>query len=148
MARVSTSQQSLDIQVRALKDAGVKASHWLNGDRSEFMARYPGTEHWPDGIITMDNGAIITVETERSMKTRARYINIINSHLSASDAGHWHYTMYVMPDKQSKMSLIKLFDGIKTVIRKNVSVPFEAKNREMFLFRTIDELEQNSSHSD
>ena len=30
------------------------------------------------------------------MKTRARYINIINSHLAASDAGRWHYAMYVM----------------------------------------------------
>ncbi len=143
----SLEHRLLNQRVRlTLEEKG--ASHWINGDRGEFMARYPGTKHRPDGIITMDNGAIIAVETERSMKTRARYINIINSHLSASDAGHWHYAMYVMPDEQSKMSLIKLFDGIKTVIRKNVPVPFDAKNREMFLFRTIDELEQNSSHTD
>ena|GEM_PF-4852004 len=60
----------------------------------------------------------------------------------ASNAGHWPYAMYVMPDEQSKESLIKLSDGIKTVIRKNVPVPFDAKKREMFLFRTIDEQEQ------
>ncbi len=123
-------------------------SQWVNGDRSGFLARYPGVKHKPDGVVTMDNGAIIAVETERSMKTRARYINIINSHLEASDAGRWHYAMYVMPDEKSKQSLMKLFDGIKTVIRNNIPVPFDAKNREMFLFRTIDELEQNSSHSD
>ncbi|EFT4044858.1 molybdopterin-guanine dinucleotide biosynthesis protein MobC, partial [Salmonella enterica] len=86
--------------------------------------------------------AIVAVETERSMKTRARYINIINSHLAASDAGRWHYAMYVMPDDKTKTSLIRLFDSIKTVMRNNVPVPFDAKNREMFLFRTIDELEQ------
>ena len=117
-------------------------SLWVNGDRSGFLARYPGVKHKPDGVVTMDNGAVIAVETERSMKTRARYINIINSHLEASDAGHWHYAMYVMPDEKSKQSLMKLFDGIKTVIRNNIPVPFDAKNREMFLFRTVDELEQ------
>ncbi|EHI3196982.1 molybdopterin-guanine dinucleotide biosynthesis protein MobC [Salmonella enterica] len=115
---------------------------WLNGDRGEFIARYPGVRHRPDGIITLDSGAIVAVETERSMKTRARYINIINSHLAASDAGRWHYAMYVMPDDKTKTSLIRLFDSIKTVMRNNVPVPFDAKNREMFLFRTIDELEQ------
>lgn len=122
-------------------------SQWVNGDRSGFLARYPGVKHKPDGVITMDNGAIIAVETERSMKTRTRYINIINSHLEASDAGRWHYAMYVMPDEKSKQSLMKLFDGIKTVIRDNIPVPFDAKNREMFLFRTVDELEQVAASS-
>lgn len=81
------------------------------------------------------------------MKTRARYINIINSHLAASDAGRWHYAMYAMPDAKTKTSLIWLFDPIKTVIRNNVPVPFDATNREMFLFRTIDELEQAAASS-
>lgn len=124
----------------ALEEKGGQG--WLNGDRGEFMARYPGVRHRPDGIITLDSGAIVAVETERSMKTRARYINIINSHLAASDAGHWHYAMYVMPDDKTKTSLIRLFDSIKTVMRNNVPVPFDTRNREMFLFRTIDELEQ------
>lgn len=116
---------------------------WLNGDRGEFMARYPGIRHRPDGIITLSSGAIVAVETERSMKTRARYINIINSHLAASDAGHWHYAMYVMPNDQTKESLVRLFSSIRTVMRNNVPVPFDAKNREMFLFRTLDELENS-----
>ncbi|UMS25443.1 MobC family replication-relaxation protein [Escherichia coli] len=120
---------------------------WLNGDRGEFVARYPGVRHRPDGIISLDSGAIVAVETERSMKTRARYINIINSHLAACDAGLWHYAMYVMPDDKTKTSLIRLFDSIKTVMRNNVPVPFDAKNCEMFLFRTIDELEQTSVRS-
>ncbi|EHY4404993.1 molybdopterin-guanine dinucleotide biosynthesis protein MobC [Salmonella enterica] len=128
----------------ALEEKGGQG--WLNGDRGEFIARYPGVRHRPDGIITLDSGAIVAVETERSMKTRARYINIINSHLAASDAGHWHYAMYVMPDDKTKTSLIRLFDSIKTVMRNNVPVPFDTKNREMFIFRTIDELEQSSTN--
>lgn len=106
------------------------------------MAQYPGVRHRPDGIITLSNGAIIALETERSMKTRARYISIINSHLAASDAGRWHYVMYVMPDNKMKESLVRLFGSIRTVMRNSIPVPFDAKNREMFLFRTIAELEQ------
>ncbi|STT55365.1 mobC protein [Klebsiella pneumoniae] len=45
-------------------------------------------------------------------------------------------------DDKTKTSLIRLFDSIKTVMRNNVPVPFDTRNREMFLFRTIDELEQ------
>ncbi|HFJ2964163.1 TPA: MobC family replication-relaxation protein [Klebsiella pneumoniae] len=124
----------------ALEEKG--GTGWLNGDRGEFMARYPGIRHRPDGIITLSSGAIVAVETERSLKTRARYINIINSHLAASDAGCWHYAMYVMPDDKTSVALGRLFDSIKMVMRNNVPVPFNAKNREMFLLRTIAELEQ------
>ncbi|MEQ4510160.1 MAG: hypothetical protein ABN480_06105 [Dickeya sp.] len=38
--------------------------------------------------------------------------------------------------------LVRLFDRIRTRTRNGLPVPFDAKNREMFLFRTIDELEQ------
>ena len=124
----------------ALEEKG--GTGWLNGDRGAFIARYPGVRHRPDGIITLSSGAIIAVETERSLKTRARYITIINSHLAASDAGCWHYAMYVMPDDKTRVSLGRLFDSIRTVMRNSVPVPFDAKNREMFLFRTIAELEQ------
>lgn len=106
------------------------------------MARYQGVRHRPDGIVTLSSGAIVAVETKRSLKNRARYINI-NSHLATSDTGRWHYAMYVMPDDKTRVALSRLFDSIRTVLRNNIPVPFDAKNREMFLFRTIDELEDN-----
>lgn len=130
----------------ALEEKG--GTGWLNGDRGIFMARYPGVRHRPDGIITLSSGAIVALETERSLKTRARYISIINSHLAASDAGRWHYAMYVMPDDKTKESLVRLFGSIRTVIRNCVPVQFDAKNREMFLFRTLNELEQASTNRD
>lgn len=130
----------------ALEEKG--GTCWLNGDRGAFMARYPGVRHRPDGIITLSSGAIVAVETERSLKTRARYISIINSHLAASDTGCWHYAMYVMPDDKTKESLVRLFGSIRTVMRNSTPAPFDAKNREMFLFRTLDELEQASTNRD
>ena len=38
-------------------------------------------------------------------------------------------------------SLIRLFDSIRTGMRNNVPVLFDAKHREIFFFRTIAELE-------
>jgi hypothetical protein len=70
--------------------------------------------------------AIIAVETGNE-NPRTLY-RIINSHLAASDAGRWHYAMYVMPDDKTKTSLIRLFVN-KTVMRDNVPVPFDEKPR-------------------
>ncbi len=55
---------------------------------------------------------------------------------------------YVMPNNKTKIALIRLFDSIRTVVRNGILVPFDAKNREMFLFRTIDELEQTPASDD
>ncbi|MDT7487279.1 MobC family replication-relaxation protein [Citrobacter koseri] len=126
----------------ALEEKG--GSNWWHGDRGAFAARFPGIRHRPDGVITLSNGAIIAVEAERTMKTRSRYISIIGSHLAAIDAGKWHYAMYVTPDDASRASLIRSFDSIRTVVRKSVPVPFKGENRDMFLFRTLNELEHNA----
>lgn len=143
--RLSTLEHRLLNQRVRIVLEGKGGTGWLNGDRGEFMSRYPGVRHRPDGIITLSSGAIVAVETERTMKTRARYISIINSHLAASDAGRWHYVIYVMPDDKTKESLVRLFDSIRTVVRNGLSVSFDAKSREMFLFRTLDELENSVS---
>lgn len=122
--------------------------NWCHGDRKTFMRRFSGIRHRPDGVITLENGAVVAVEAERTLKTRARYINIISSHLAACDAGRWHYAMYVTPDDAFRQSLLKLFDDINTVMRKNIPVPFTGHNRDMFLFRTLDELEWPTALSD
>lgn len=126
----------------ALEEKG--GNHWCHGDRGTFAARFPGIRHRPDGVITLSNGAVIAVEAERTMKTRARYINIISSHLAAIDAGRWHYALYVTPDDTGRASLIRLFDSIRMVVRKSVPVPFKGECRDMFLFRTLNELEHNT----
>ncbi|HAU5635951.1 MobC family replication-relaxation protein [Citrobacter amalonaticus] len=126
----------------ALEDKG--GNNWCNGDRKAFAVRFPGVRHRPDGVITLSNGAIVAVEAERTLKTRARYINIISSHLSAIDAGYWHYAVYATPNETTRKSLKRLFDGIRTVERKNIPVPFSGRNRERFLLRTVDELERST----
>ncbi|MER0060915.1 Arm DNA-binding domain-containing protein [Pectobacterium polaris] len=74
----------------------------------------------------------------RNVKPSAKTFNVSDSHglylhVKPTD---------VMPNNKTKTALIRLFDRIRTVVRNGISVPFYAKNREMFLFRTIDGLEQ------
>ncbi|WP_051857346.1 hypothetical protein [Trabulsiella guamensis] len=82
------------------------------------------------------------------MKTRARYISIISSHLAAIDTGYWHYVLYVTPDNSSFTSLTRLFDGIRMVTRKNVLVPFVGQSRTRFLLRALAALKQPVSESE
>ena len=86
----------------ALEEKG--GTGWLNGDRGAFIARYQASGTDRTASLPWSSGAIIAVETERSLKTRARYITIITSHLAASDAGCWHYR-HVMPDDKTRVSL-------------------------------------------
>lgn len=75
----------------------------------------------------------------RNVKSSARPFNV-----SDSQGLYLHVKpTYVMPNNKIKTALIRLFDRIRTVVRNGISVPFDAKNREMFLFRTIDGLEQS-----
>ncbi|MDX6914209.1 hypothetical protein R9X49_03730 [Pectobacterium carotovorum] len=74
----------------------------------------------------------------RNLKPSAKPFNVSDSH-----GPYLHVKpTYVMPNNKTKTALIRMFDRIRTVVRNAISVPFDAKNREMFLFRTIDELEQ------
>lgn len=46
------------------------ASGWINGDRTTFHSRYQ-VSHRPDGLITLPDGTVIAIETERRLKTKA-----------------------------------------------------------------------------
>ncbi|MBU9863660.1 molybdopterin-guanine dinucleotide biosynthesis protein MobC, partial [Rahnella aceris] len=87
------------------------ASGWINGDRTTFLNRYQ-TSHRPDGLITLPGGIVIAIETERRLKTKARYQSIIASHLLARTRKDWIYVFYIVPDPQKKRGLERLFDSI------------------------------------
>lgn len=115
------------------------ASNWINGDRSGFLNQY-SSKHRPDGLITLPDGRQIAIETERSIKTKARYQSIMTSHLTARTNRHWFYVFYVTPDETKKRALQVIFNSITHVISNNQHVPVEAKHRDVFRFYTLDEL--------
>lgn len=115
------------------------ATDWINGDRNTFLNQFK-VKHRPDGLITLPNGRQIAIETERSLKTKARYQQIIQSHLAARTAESWFYVFYVLPDEQKKRALKLMFDTISHVMVNSQHVMLEAKHRRVFRFYTMDEL--------
>ncbi|HBL9191368.1 TPA: molybdopterin-guanine dinucleotide biosynthesis protein MobC, partial [Escherichia coli] len=90
--------------------------------------------------ISLPDGRLIAVETERRIKTKARYQSIMASHLLAISDKKWRYAFYVAPDEAKKRALKIIFDSIASVIVKNQHVQLEAKHRDVFRFYTLDEL--------
>lgn len=129
----------LDNQLTRLTLEKKGAKEWINGDRSSFLSQYK-VKHRPDGLITLPEGRVIAVETERNLKTKARYQSIMASHLLARTEKHWFYVFYVLPDEKKKRALRLIFDSIPHVIVNNQHVTLEEKHRNVFRFYTTDEL--------
>lgn len=136
-----TLEHHLDNQVARLILEKKGASGWINGDRSTFLSQYQ-VKHRPDGLITLPDGQVIAVETERRLKTKARYQSIIASHLLARTQKHWIYVFYIVPDLQKKRALELLFGSVKHVIINHQHIPLEARHRNVFRIYTLAELRQ------
>lgn len=137
----SLQHHIMNQQIRlALEAKG--ATGWINGDRKNFLAQFD-VKHRPDGVITLDSGQCIAIEAERSLKTKARYQEIMKSHLVARKAEKWQYVYYVLPDEQKKLALIKLFDSITFLTFSGRPIMLEPQHREVFKFFTMDELQSS-----
>ncbi|BET64929.1 MobC family replication-relaxation protein [Yersinia pseudotuberculosis] len=119
------------------------ATEWINGDRNNFLNKF-SVKHRPDGLIMLPNGQRVAIETERSLKTKARYQQIMTSHLLARTDELWFSVYYVLPDVQKKLSLMKIFESIKFVIINSKPIEIEARHRNVFQFFTLDELKELS----
>lgn len=120
-----------------LKQKG--ATDWINGDRDTFLNQFK-VKHRPDGLITLPDGRRMAIETERSLKTKTRYQQIIQSHLAARTAELWLGVFYVLPDEQKKRALMLLFDNITYVMANHRHVTLEGKHRRVFSFYIMEEL--------
>lgn len=134
-----TLDHHLDNQLVYLSLTKQGCTDWINGDRNTFSDQFK-VKHRPDGVITLPNGKRIAIETERSLKTKARYQQIIASHLKARTENLWFYVFYIVPDEQKKCALMLLFNSIKYVVENGQHVVLEAKHRGILKVFTIKEL--------
>lgn len=134
-----TLEHHLDNQLARLILERNGAYGWVNGDRSTFLNQY-NVKHRPDGLIRLPGDKIVAIETERRLKTKARYQSIFASHLLARTNKSWIYVFYIVPDEQNKRALTLLFGSIKHVIVNNQHVPLEEKHRNVFRIYTLEEL--------
>lgn len=136
-----TLEHHLDNQAARLILEKKGASGWINGDRASFLSQYQ-VKHRPDGLITLPGGTVIAIETERRLKTRARYQSIIASHLLARTRKQWIYVFYVVPDLQKKRALELLFDSIRHVIINHQHILLKERHRHVFHIYTLAELQK------
>ncbi|MBA0157985.1 MobC family replication-relaxation protein [Pectobacterium versatile] len=134
-------EHHLDNQLARLILEKQGAYGWISGSDSTFRSRYQA-KHRPDGVITLPNRTVIAIETERRLKTKARYQAIITNHLLARTQKHWMYVFYIVPDPQKKLALELLFNNIKHVIVNHQHIPLEAKHRNVFRVYTFEELKR------
>ncbi|MDE8754604.1 MobC family replication-relaxation protein [Pectobacterium polaris] len=134
-----TLEHHLDNQLARLILEKKGAYGWVSGACSTYRSRYQ-VKHRPDGVITLPNGTVIAIETERRLKTKARYQSIITNHLLARTQKHWMYVFYIVPNPQKKLAIELLFNSIKHVTVNHQHIPLEAKHRNVFRVYTFDEL--------
>lgn len=135
----SMQHHILNQQIRLILEAK-GARDWINGDRKNFLTQFD-VKHRPDGVITLANGQRIAIETERNLKTKARYQEIMKSHLVAKKAEKWQHVYYVLPDDQKKLALMKLFNSITFLTFSGRPITLEQGHRDAFQFFTISELQ-------
>ncbi|WP_350238244.1 MobC family replication-relaxation protein [Pectobacterium colocasium] len=136
-----TLEHHLDNQLARLILEKKGAYGWISGACSTYRSRYQ-VKHRPDGVITLPNGTVIAIETERRLKTKARYQSILTNHLLARTQKHWMYVFYIVPDPQKKLAIELLFNNIKHVIVNHRRIPLEAKHRHVFRVYTVEELKR------
>jgi hypothetical protein len=134
-----TLMQRLDRQLARLLLEKKGAYGWISGADSTFRSRYE-VYHRPAGVITLPDGTVIAVETERHLKTKARYQAIITNHLLARTQQHWMYVFYIVPDPQKKRAIELLFNSVKYAIVDHQHIPLETKHRNVFRVYTVEEL--------
>ncbi|MFP1763090.1 MobC family replication-relaxation protein [Lonsdalea quercina] len=134
-----TLEHHLDNQLARIILEKKGAYGWVSGACSTFRSSYQ-VKHRPDGVMTLPNGTVIAIETERRLKTKARYQAIITNHLLARTQKHWMYVFYIVPDPQKKLAIELLFNNIKHAIVNHQRTRLEAKHRHVFRVYTFEEL--------
>lgn len=111
----------------------------VNGDGPTFRNLYQ-VKHRPDGLITLPDGAVIAIETERHVKSKVSYQSIMLSHLLARTQKHWIYVFLIVPDLQRKRAIELLLRRVKYVIVDHRHIPLKARHRDVFRVYSFDEL--------
>ena len=114
-------------------------SHWQNADRYTFRKKYP-VPHRPDALIIAPNGHTIAIETERTLKTKPRYQEILKSHLLAKKNKYWSKVIYVVPDSKTKIALTNRFNNITYVNMNGSRITLTDDHRKTFHIFTLEEM--------
>jgi len=126
-------QHHLDLQQARINAEKAGAKNWYLGS---LLPRQIGKR--PDAIVTFDNGQIIAVELERTVKTKKRYEAIFSYYLQEIKKGQLHSVHYVCPSPEFATRLKRLFRLIESVPVAGERVKINDKHLGKFPVHSID----------
>jgi DNA-binding Lrp family transcriptional regulator len=120
-------QHHLDLQQARINAEKAGATNWVLGS---LLPKNVGKR--PDAITTLNNGDIIAIELERTVKTKKRYEVIFSHYLQEIKRGSYHQVHYVCPNNQFAARLARLFQLIESVPVAGERVRINDKHRDKF----------------
>lgn len=120
-------QHHLDLQQARINAEKAGATNWFLGS---LLPKSIGKR--PDAITTLNNGHIIAVELERTVKTKKRYEVIFSHYLQEIKRGTYHQIHYVCPNYEFAARLNRLFQLIESVPVAGERVRINDKHRDKF----------------
>lgn len=130
---VMTIAHYLDIQRARLIAEGAGWTNWIPGNRlpKDIKKR-------PDAIATNNEGQIVAIELERSIKTLKRYEAIFSIYLQMMKRDEYAKVHYLCPDANFAPRLMRMFELIQSVPVAGERVPITEKHRARFPVYALD----------
>jgi hypothetical protein len=114
----------LDLQIIMINAKRAGFTDWINGKRLPKLI-----QQRPDAVVTDNEGALVAVEYERTVKSYKRYEVIFSKYLQAIKRNEYSYVQYVCPDEVFAHRLTKLFATITSVPVAMQRVTLNEKHR-------------------
>jgi len=126
---LSMIEHNLDLQRARLYKSRQNWTNWVRGERLGFKVK-----NRPDAIAQDNNGEIVAIEIERTVKTKKRYRQIMSSHLQQINKGTWNRVEYICLDDLMAKRLERIFNTIDYVLVNRQKVKINDRHYEKFTF--------------
>lgn len=123
----------------------INIRHYLDIQRARLIAEKVGWRNWipgnrlpknikkrPDAVAINNEGQIIAIEIERTIKTIKRYEAIFSIYLQMIKRDSYTRVHYVCPDASFALRLARIFELIKAVPVAGERVPINENHRARF----------------
>lgn len=134
--RVATTQiwHKLDLQRLRIRAARAGWKGWQSADAISPSARANADVRAkaykrPDATVLHPGGKRLAIECERHIKSRKRYVAIIESHLASIETGAFAMAVWTCPTPELATALARVLDGIEYVRVRGVSTKIDETKR-------------------
>lgn len=142
-SRVTLSRVPHQIDLQRARLAA-EAAGWTDWQRGERLGFSPPTR--PDAIAVNPSGVVLAIEVERTIKTRARYQQILAQHLEAIRGNRWQGVIYLspagMPDR-----LRRVVEGVEYILQDGQRLALSDSHRRRFRFMALDDFPQKTENN-